>query len=117
MTSPRRPRQVGQYEVIQDFQTSGLSIRIIRMDLATAAIGRHVHHKCEQVYVVMEGEVTVLRGDERLELGLHDVAAIPHGVPHGAFPRQGNAVVMNISTPPLDPDDQVPDIRTQEGGG
>jgi mannose-6-phosphate isomerase-like protein (cupin superfamily) len=72
-------------------------------------IVRHVHQRSEQVYLVLEGEVEIMKGDSVLQLGAYDVAVIPAGVPHGARPLGARAVIANISVPPLAADDQRPE--------
>jgi mannose-6-phosphate isomerase-like protein (cupin superfamily) len=116
MAGMTRPQRVGQYDLLQDFENGNLSIRVIRMVQASAAVTRHVHHRSDQVYVALQGEVTIMRGDERIDLAPFEVAAIPRGVAHGAWPRGVDAIVMNISTPALAADDQLPDIRPDIAG-
>ena len=42
----------------------------------------HVHHNEDETFYVVEGEVTVFVGDERIDLGAGDYCFAPRGVPH-----------------------------------
>jgi mannose-6-phosphate isomerase-like protein (cupin superfamily) len=110
VTQTHRPAPVGRYGLLQDFENQDLSVRILRMDEGDEAIGRHVHQRCAQVYVVLQGYVAVERSGKTVELGPYEVASVGAGVPHSARPLGGPAVVMNISTPPLAADDQIPEL-------
>jgi mannose-6-phosphate isomerase-like protein (cupin superfamily) len=103
-----RPQPVGNYEVLKDWEDARTSIRVIAMEGEPERIARHVHQRSEQVYLVLEGEVEIQKGESVLQLGPYDVAVIPIGVPHGARPVGSRAVIANISVPPLAADDQRP---------
>lgn len=107
MTSPR-PVPVGLYQVLQDFECPTATVRVLRMKPGADAVGGHVHYRSMQIYVALEG--TVLVDVDGVETVLKPYAAFPvwPGRRHSASPVHGEAVLMNISIPPLEADDQVP---------
>lgn len=107
MTSPR-PAPVGLYNILQDFDCPTASVRVFRMTPGDDAVGGHVHYRSMQIYVALQG--TVLVDVDGVETTLKPYAAFPvwPGRRHSASPVGGEAVLMNISIPPLEADDQVP---------
>lgn len=106
--SDERPIPVGVYQVLQDFACPAASVRVFRLSDDGDAVGGHVHRRSMQIYVAIEGTVVVEVGG--VEHTLEPYAALPvwPGIKHRASPIAGNAVLMNISIPPLDADDQIP---------
>jgi mannose-6-phosphate isomerase-like protein (cupin superfamily) len=107
MTSPR-PIPVGVYELLSDFDSKRMSVRIFRLKRGTEYVDRHRHRISTQVYVVLEGEVAILRDGIESVLGPRQALEVLPGVVHAARSMSETAVVMNISTPPLRADDQAP---------
>jgi mannose-6-phosphate isomerase-like protein (cupin superfamily) len=103
-----RPQPVGAYEVIQDFENSSMSIRVIRMAAEAMAINAHVHQRSAQVYVALSGSVRIECDGVETVLRPYDVLSVPIGSLHRAHPVDGAAIVMNISVPPLAANDQAP---------
>jgi quercetin dioxygenase-like cupin family protein len=63
-------------------QTGGSFAQIESIDPRGTATPLHVHRNEEESFYVLEGRITVLVGDDRLELGAGDFALVPRGVPH-----------------------------------
>lgn len=103
-----RPAPVGLYEMLQDFECPSASVRVFVMHGPGDAVGGHVHRRSVQIYVALEGTVVV--DVDGTEHRLAPYAALPvwPGSVHRASPLAGPAIVMNISIPPLGPDDQLP---------
>ncbi|HEX6031246.1 MAG TPA: cupin domain-containing protein [Tepidiformaceae bacterium] len=102
-----RPVPTGNYEVVQDFECPSASVRVLRLSGARESIEPHVHRRSMQIYVSLEGRAVVaVDGEERI-LEPYDAVAIWPGSAHGASP-DGEAILLNISVPPLARDDQLP---------
>ena len=59
---------------------------------------RHTHPQDES-YVVLEGHLTIVAGDERFELQAGGTAVVPMGVPHTFRVDSETARVLVLSTP------------------
>ena len=59
----------------------------------------HVHEREDETYVVLEGELTFQRGDERFDAAPGDVVFLPRGVEHGFALRSPLARVLVVCTP------------------
>lgn len=106
--SEQRPIPVGVYEVLQDFSCPTASVRVFRLAAEGDAVGGHIHRRSMQIYVALEGSVVVeLEGVEHT-LVPFDALPVWPGMKHRASPVAGDALLMNISIPPLTADDQVP---------
>ena len=102
-----RPPLVGLYHLLSDFQAPTASIRIFRIRASEDAIQPHFHRRSMQIYVVLEGQVTIeIDGLERVLKRYQSLSVWP-GAVHSARPTGPEAVLMNISVPPLGPDDQL----------
>jgi len=51
-------------------------------DPRDTATPMHVHHNEDETFYVLEGEVTIFAGDERVELRAGDYAFVPRGTGH-----------------------------------
>lgn len=103
-----RPTPVGLYHLLTDFECPAASVRVLRMSGEGDAVGSHVHRRSAQIYVALEGSVAVeVDGVEHI-LRPYETLAVWPGSVHRASPVDGEAVVMNISVPPLGADDQLP---------
>lgn len=103
-----RPQRVGAYEVLQDIESAAQSVRVIRMSGADSAVRAHVHHRSAQTYLVVRGRVAIEVDGVESIVEPYGAVAVPPGVAHLARPVGGPADVVNISVPPLAPDDQTP---------
>jgi quercetin dioxygenase-like cupin family protein len=63
-------------------QTQGSLIQVLISDSRGAATPVHIHHDADETFYVLEGEVTIVVGDERIEARAGDFVLGPRGVPH-----------------------------------
>ena len=59
----------------------------------------HVHAREDEVWFVLEGEVTFQRGHERIEARAGDAVTLPRGVAHGFAVRTAEARILHMYTP------------------
>ena len=59
----------------------------------------HVHHNEDETFYVLEGEVTVLIGDERIDLGAGDYCFAPREIPHAYIARSERARMLTTLSP------------------
>jgi len=108
MTTAQRPIPVGKYEILQDYETKAASVRVFRMEGSVERIEQHVHHHSTQIYMVIAGEARItVDGVDHTLLPFETLAVYP-GTAHGAAPVGPQAILANISIPPLAADDQLP---------
>ena len=107
MTSPR-PIPVGVYELLSDFDSKRVSVRVFRLKRGSEYVDRHRHRWSTQIYVALEGRIAILRDGIEALLDPHQALEVLPGVVHGARSVSESALVMNISAPPLRADDQAP---------
>ena len=98
-------KDMGQYEILSHVAMPECSIRIIRM-LETEHVSSHYHEKCSQIYTVLEHEVEAKVGDQTLRLRPYETVRIEKNEIHSVRAVSGEALVMSLSVPPLDRDDQ-----------
>jgi quercetin dioxygenase-like cupin family protein len=60
---------------------------------------RHLHHNEDESFYILEGEVTALVGDERIDLGAGDYCYAPRGVAHSYVVRSEHARMLVTLTP------------------
>jgi mannose-6-phosphate isomerase-like protein (cupin superfamily) len=108
MTQPRsRPPKVGQYELLLDFECAPASVRVIELRANTELVEHHVHRKTAQIYVALRGQAVVDIDGQQVLIEPYRAVHVPAGAVHGVHAASREAVVMNISVPPLAVDDQV----------
>lgn len=98
-------KHMGDYEILSHVETPECSIRIIGMK-ESEQVALHYHEKCAQVYTVLEQEVEARVGDRTMRLRPYETVRIEKGVRHGVRAVEGSALVMSLSIPPLDRNDQ-----------
>jgi quercetin dioxygenase-like cupin family protein len=59
----------------------------------------HVHHNDDETFYVLEGEVTVLVGDERIDLEAGDFLFGPRDIPHAYVVRSERARMLVTASP------------------
>jgi mannose-6-phosphate isomerase-like protein (cupin superfamily) len=59
----------------------------------------HVHAREDEAYIVLEGEVTFLRGSETIDAGPGEAVFLPRGLQHGFAVRTPIARLMFLCTP------------------
>jgi mannose-6-phosphate isomerase-like protein (cupin superfamily) len=63
-------------------QTAGRLLQLRSTDSLGAAPPLHIHHDADETWYVIDGQLTVFVGDERIEAGPGDFVFGPMGVPH-----------------------------------
>ena len=63
-------------------QTAGRLLQLRSTDSRGAAPPLHIHHDADETWYVIDGQLTVFVGDERIEAGPGDFVFGPMGVPH-----------------------------------
>ena len=96
---------MGQYEILSHVLMPECSIRIIRM-LEEEHVSAHYHEKCAQIYTVLERQVEARVGDHVMRLRPYETVRIEKGAIHSVRAVDGEALVLSLSIPPLDRDDQ-----------
>lgn len=108
MEAQGRPRLVGQYELLTDFDCPSASVRVLRL-VADHPVEPHEHRRSMQIYVALEGEAEIEQDGAYTAIRPYEAVAVWPRTTHAARVRSGgSAVVMNISIPPLAADDQMP---------
>jgi quercetin dioxygenase-like cupin family protein len=59
----------------------------------------HLHHNADETFYVLDGEVTVLVGDERIDLTAGDYCFGPRGIAHAYIVRSGRARMLVTVSP------------------
>jgi quercetin dioxygenase-like cupin family protein len=59
----------------------------------------HLHHNEDEAFYVLGGEITVLVGDERIDLGAGDYCFAPRGIPHAWIVRSERAQMLVTVSP------------------
>jgi mannose-6-phosphate isomerase-like protein (cupin superfamily) len=59
----------------------------------------HVHHNEDETFYILEGEVTMFVGDERIDLDAGDYCFGPRGVPHAYLVRSERARMLLTISP------------------
>ncbi len=98
-------KHMGDYEILSQVEMPECSIRIIGMK-ESEQVALHYHEKCAQVYTVLEREVEVRVGDRTMRLRPYETVRIEKGVRHSVRAVEGSALVLSLSIPPLDREDQ-----------
>lgn len=98
-------QDMGKYEILSHVSMDDCSIRIIRM-MEQEHVSPHYHEKCAQIYTVLEHQVEAQVGDRTLLLRPYETVRIEKGVVHSVRTTGEPALVMSLSIPPLERDDQ-----------
>ena len=100
-------KHMGDYEILSHVAMPECSIRIIGMK-ETEQVALHYHENCAQIYTVLEQEVEARVGDRTMRLRPYETVRIEKGVPHAVRAIGGPALVLSLSIPPLEREDQHP---------
>ncbi|MBN2983969.1 cupin domain-containing protein [Cohnella algarum] len=78
-----------------------------------------IHHKTDEVYVLIKGEISYYIDGVRHDFEKGDVFKVPRGVPHGFINfKKESAAILSILFPRYDPEDVVEsdaeDVRFRE---
>ncbi len=105
----------GDYTVISHHEFPESSLRVLRLDPGQE-IPAHLHHRCAQSYLVLEGSVEVRTDDVFVRLDKGEAIRVGTGQVHGLRPAGGSVVVVSVSVPPLSADDHIPAAATAPDG-
>jgi quercetin dioxygenase-like cupin family protein len=98
---------MGMYEILSHTLLPECSIRIIRM-MPEEHVNAHFHQKSAQIYTVLEHEVEARVGDHTMRLRPYETVHVDIGQVHSIRAVGAEALVMSLSIPPLERDDQHP---------
>ena len=59
----------------------------------------HLHHNEDETFYILEGEVTVVVGDERIDLNAGDYLFAPRGIAHAYIVRSERARMLVTASP------------------
>ena len=94
-------KDMGQYEILSHVAMPECSIRIIGMR-ETEHVAPHYHENCTQIYTVLEHEVEA----RTFRLRPYETVRIENGTVHSIRAIDAPALVMSLSIPPLEREDQ-----------
>ena len=80
-------------------QTDGRLLQVRSTDSRGAAPPLHIHHDADETWYVIEGQLTVFVGDERIEAGPGDFVFGPMGVPHAFLVTSERAETLITFSP------------------
>ena len=80
-------------------QTQGRLFQMHVTDGRGAAPPLHIHHDADETFYVIEGEMTIFVGDERVEAGAGDFVFGPKGVPHAYLVQSDRAEFLVAFAP------------------
>jgi quercetin dioxygenase-like cupin family protein len=63
------------------------------------ATPRHIHHNEDETFYILEGEVTIFVGDERIDLNPGDYCFAPRGIAHTSIVRSERARMLTTLSP------------------
>ena len=96
---PYQP-QVGRYTVkIGADQTDGHLFQILGRDRRGGAPPLHIHHRQDESFYVIAGEITFFVGDQRLEATAGDFVFAPKDVPHAFLVTSEHAEYLPSFSP------------------
>jgi quercetin dioxygenase-like cupin family protein len=80
-------------------ETDHAFAQIENFDPRGTATPLHVHHNEDETFYVVEGEITVLVGGERIDLGPGDYLFAPRDIPHTTIVTSESARVLTTISP------------------
>jgi quercetin dioxygenase-like cupin family protein len=98
-------KDTGIYEILSHVLMPECSIRIIRMQ-ESEHVAPHYHERATQIYTVLEHQVEARVGDHTMLLRPYETVRIEKGTVHSIRAVEDEALVMSLSIPPLERDDQ-----------
>jgi quercetin dioxygenase-like cupin family protein len=91
---------VGRYSIkVSGEHTEGRLLQLLVTDSRGAAPPLHVHHDADETFYVINGELTVFVGDERIEARPGDFVFGPMGVPHAFLVTSDRAEFLVTFSP------------------
>jgi quercetin dioxygenase-like cupin family protein len=80
-------------------QTGGRLFQMLVSYPRGGASPLHIHHDADETFHVLDGEVTIFVGDERIECGPGDFVFGPRGVPHAFLVQAARAEMLITFSP------------------
>jgi quercetin dioxygenase-like cupin family protein len=87
-------------EVLVDSAVSNGQVLIMQSGTARGSgVPVHVHQREDEIFLLLDGALTVWVGDQRRELSNGGVAFLPKGVPHTYFVTSQAATILEVIAP------------------
>jgi quercetin dioxygenase-like cupin family protein len=80
-------------------ETGNAFSQVVTDDPRGAGVPRHLHHNEDETFYIIEGELTAVVGDERIELSAGDYLFAPREVPHTYVVRSERAQMLATISP------------------
>jgi quercetin dioxygenase-like cupin family protein len=87
-------------EILVDSVVSNGQVLIMRSNTARGSgVPVHVHQREDEIFLLLNGALTVWAGDQRWELSGGGVAFLHKGVPHTYFVTSDTATILEVIAP------------------
>ena len=87
-------------DILVDSAASGGQVLIMRSDTERGnAVPVHVHQREDEIFLLLDGALTVWAGDQRRDLAAGSVAVLPKGIPHTYFVTSPTAAILEVIAP------------------
>ena len=87
-------------EILVDSAASGGQVLIMRSDTEQGnGVPVHVHQREDEIFLLLDGTLTVWTGDQRRDLAAGSVAVLPKGIPHTYFVTSPTASILEVIVP------------------
>jgi quercetin dioxygenase-like cupin family protein len=97
---PSTPREPGRYRAkVTGDQTEGRLSQVHIIEPRGAAPPRHLHHDADETFYVIDGEVSVFLGEERINVGPGASLFVPKGAVHTWLVRSAQAEALVTLAP------------------
>jgi quercetin dioxygenase-like cupin family protein len=80
-------------------ETGGSFAQLETDDPRGTATPRHIHHNEDESFYILEGEVTVFVGDDRIDLSAGDFVYAPRGIAHAYLVTSARARMLTTLSP------------------
>jgi mannose-6-phosphate isomerase-like protein (cupin superfamily) len=97
---PSTPREPGRYRAkVAARQTDGRLAQVHIVEPRGAAPPLHLHHDADETFYVIDGEVSIFLGDDRIEAGPGAFLFVPKGAVHTWLVRSAQAEALVTLAP------------------
>jgi quercetin dioxygenase-like cupin family protein len=87
-------------EILVDSAISDGQLLIMRSETTEGSgVPVHVHQREDEIFLLLDGALTVWTGDQRQELSAGSVALLPKGIPHTYFVTSPTASILEVIAP------------------
>ncbi len=87
-------------EILVDSAVSNGQVLIMRSNTTRGGgVPVHVHQREDEIFLLLNGALTVWAGDQRRELSGGGVAVLPRGVPHTYLVTSDTATILEVIAP------------------